>query len=154
MNEYELKLSNFINSTNVQAQLLVFQTSCHSVAEAAASANASADDFVKNICTIDESGNLVVSIIPGVSKLDLKKVSAIVGSKVRFARPDEILAKTGYPAGGTPSFGYSALFLIDPLVLQKEIVYSGGGSQTALTRVAPKEILRINSAGIWDVVKS
>ncbi|MGV8085195.1 MAG: aminoacyl-tRNA deacylase [Candidatus Bilamarchaeum sp.] len=153
MKEYEQKLLFFIKSNNINAQLLVFQTSCHSVEEAAASANVSIDQFVKNICTIDENGNLVVSIIAGSAKLDLKKVSALVGSKVRFAKADEILEKTGYPAGGTPSFGYYAKFFIDKSVMEREIVYSGGGSQNALTKVSPKEILSTNQAILTDLCK-
>lgn len=153
MNPYEEKLFTFISSNKIQAELLVFQTSCHSVEEAATSAKASIDQFIKNICTIDETDNLIVSIIPGASKLDLKKVSTLVGSKVRFAKFDEILAKSGYPAGGTPSFGYSARFFIDRAVLEKEIVYSGGGSTNALTKVCPKEVMRVNRAQVADLCK-
>ena len=46
--------------------------------------------------------------------------------------PDEMLAKTGYPCGGTPSFGFAATFLIDPRVMRKDEVYTGGGSETTL----------------------
>lgn len=34
-----------------------------------------------------------------------------------LATPGEILEKTGYPCGGTPSFGYQAMFLVDPKVM-------------------------------------
>jgi prolyl-tRNA editing enzyme YbaK/EbsC (Cys-tRNA(Pro) deacylase) len=151
--EYSKKLQSFIDTNKIRASVLIFQTSCHSVEEAAQSANASVDEFVKNICTIDEKGNLVVSIIPGKSKLDLKKVSQIVGSKVRFATSEEILVKTGYPAGGTPSFGYSAIFLVDPLVMLMNIVYSGGGSQNALTKFDPRILIGLISPKIIDVAK-
>ncbi len=153
MNQYEQKLAVFISTNKINAEFLVFETSCHSVKEAAASANASPDDFVKNICTIDANSELIVSIIPGKAKLDLKKVSALVGSKVRFATSDEILAKTGYPAGGTPSFGYPARFFIDPAALVKPMVYSGGGSPNALTKVTPTEIIRINNATKTDLTR-
>lgn len=151
--DYSQKLQSFIDTHSIDASLLVFSTSCHSVSEAAQSANASVDEFVKNICTIDEGKNLVVSIIRGKDKLDLKKVSQIVGSKVRFADSDEILEKTGYPAGGTPSFGYPALFLIDPLVMKKSMVYSGGGSQNALTKFDPQILVDLINPKIIDVVK-
>ena len=153
MNQYSDKLSAFITKNSIDARVLVFETSCHSVEEAAASANASVDQFVKNICTVDLNGHLVVSIIRGKDKLDLKKVSALVGSKLRFATPEEILEKTGYPAGGTPSFGYSAKFFIDKKVLEMPLVYSGGGSTTALTQVKPSEICRLNNPTIDYITK-
>jgi prolyl-tRNA editing enzyme YbaK/EbsC (Cys-tRNA(Pro) deacylase) len=115
MNEYETKLSEFITQNRIDAKHLIFTTSCHSVQEAAVSANAKPEDFVKNVCVINETNNsLIVSIIPGTGKLDLKKLAVLVGTKkLKLANPNEILEKTGYPVGGTPSFGYSARFFID-----------------------------------------
>ncbi|MBI5226977.1 YbaK/EbsC family protein [Candidatus Micrarchaeota archaeon] len=158
MNEYEEKLRAFINANSIDAQLLVFETSCHSVEEAARSAKATPEEFVKNICLVDdENGHkneFIVAIIPGIRRVDVKKVGTILGSKrVRFADSEEILERTGYPAGGTPSFGYKARFFIDNLVMDKEVVYSGGGSQKALTKVSPKEIVRINNAIVEDLSK-
>ena len=93
MNNYEKKLVEFIHKNHINAEHLVFQTSCHSVEEAASSANASPEDFVKNVCIINETDNfLIVCIIPGHKKLDLKKLAAKVGTKkLRFATAEEIL---------------------------------------------------------------
>ncbi len=163
MDEYEKKLTDFILTNSIKAEHLVFETSCHSVEEAAASAKASPEDFVKNICLINETNieadfehknELIVAIIPGTKRIDLKKLGLLIGSKrIRFATGEEVLERTGYPAGGTPSFGYNARFFIDNLVMLKEIVYSGGGSQKALTKIAPAEIVRINNAFIADLSK-
>lgn len=157
MNEYE-KLVDFIGQNNINAEHLIFQTSCHSVEEAALSANATPDQFVKNVCIINEAnGNeLIVCIVPGNKRLDMKKLAVIIGvpiKKLRFAISDEILQKTGYPMGGTPSFGYPARFFIDNGVLTKTIVYSGGGSQNALTKISPLEIIRVNCAEKADLTK-
>ncbi len=155
MNNYEKKLVEFIHKNHINAEHLVFQTSCHSVEEAASSANASPEDFVKNVCIINETDNsLIVCIIPGHKKLDLKKLAAKVGTKkLRFATAEEILQKTGYSMGGTPSVGYTAKFFIDPTVLTKTIIYSGGGSKNALTKIAPLEMIKFNSAEKADLVK-
>lgn len=157
MDEYGEKLSEYIKQHSINAEHLVFATSCHSVEEAAASANASIDQFVKNVCIINETDNsLMVCIVPGSKRLDMKKLSAILGvanKKLRMAKAEEILEKTGYPMGGTPSFGYSAKFFIDNEVMAKDIVYSGGGSQNALTKVSPLEIIRINNAARADLSK-
>ncbi|MDO8553206.1 MAG: YbaK/EbsC family protein [Candidatus Micrarchaeota archaeon] len=143
MNEYDDKLVDFIKQNSINAEHLVFQTSCHSVEEAAASANTSVDNFVKNVCIINETNNeLIVCIVPGTKRLDIKKLALLIGTKkLRFATTEEILSKTGYPMGGTPSFGYSARFFIDNEVLTKEIVYSGGGSQNSLTKISPLEMI-------------
>lgn len=155
LNNYEKKLVDLIIKNHINAEHLIFQTSCHSVDEAAASANASPEDFVKNVCIINETNNsLVVCIIPGHKKLDLKKLATKVGTKkLRFATAEEILQKTGYPMGGTPSFGYTAKFFIDNTVLTRTTIYSGGGSQNALTKIAPLEMIKFNSAEKTDLIK-
>jgi len=155
MKEYEQKLVDFIRNNHISAEHLIFKTSCHSVDEAAVSANATPDEFVKNVCIINETDNsLIVCIVPGAKKLDLKKLAGLIGTKkLRFATAEEILQKTGYPMGGTPSFGYSARFFIDNEVLTKTAVYSGGGSQNALTKVSPLEIIKFNNAEKADLTK-
>jgi len=155
MNDYEKKLTEFILQNHICAEHLIFQTSCHSVEAAAASANANPEDFVKNVCIINETNDsLIVCIIPGPKRLDLKKLAVKIGTKkLRFATAEEILQNTGYPIGGTPSFGYSAKFFMDNIVLTKTIVYSGGGSQNALTKIAPLEMIKFNGAEKADLTK-
>ena len=55
-----------------------------------------------------------------------------------------MLRHTGYPAGGTPPFGFEACFLVDERVMEAARVYGGGGSDHALIRIAPAEMLRAN----------
>ncbi|MFH0849546.1 MAG: YbaK/EbsC family protein, partial [Candidatus Bathyarchaeota archaeon] len=64
-----------------------------------------------------------------------------------------ILEKTGYPVGGTPAFGYPATFLMDPRVMEWSHVYSGGGSDTALTYMSTGEMLRANDGKVVRVRK-
>ena len=101
-----------------------------------------------------KTGEFMVAIVPGEKKLDWKKLYSLVGSKdLRMATDEEVLKNTGFPAGGTPSFGYAARFFIDHGVFEKKMVYSGGGSTFALTRVSPEEILRANQGAKADLAK-
>ena len=73
--------------------------------------NASADDFVKNICMLSSEGVLIVAIVKGEDKASRTRVGEVMGIEMpRLSIPEEILEKTGYPCGGTPSFGYDATF--------------------------------------------
>jgi Cys-tRNA(Pro)/Cys-tRNA(Cys) deacylase len=151
-NEYEKKLKDYIVAYAIEAEHLSFDQSCHSVEEAANVVNARAEDFVKNICLIDPQNRLIVAIVKGEDRVSRDKVAQIINSgKPRLARAEEILARTGYPMGGTPSFGYEATFLIDPKILQKTLVYTGGGSQTALVRISPQALLKANNGRLVDI---
>jgi len=151
---FEDSLRHYMRQHQIQATHLSFDVPCHSVAEAAAAVRAAHTDFVKNICMIGEDGRLIVAIVKGEDRASSKRVGQALGiAPPRLAAPDEIEALSGYPCGGTPSFGYSAVFLVDPLVLENEVVYTGGGSETSLVRIAPQELLRGNGGRVARVRK-
>ena len=107
------------------------------------------EHFVKNICMTDVQGQVIVAIVKGEDRASTSRVAKVLQiERVGTMTPDEMLAKTGYPCGGTPSFGFAATFLIDPRVMQKDEVYTGGGSETALVRVSPQALLRANEGKV------
>ena len=149
---YEEKLKKYISEKNIQAEHFSFTESCHSVEEAAKVVNCSADDFVKNICMLSADGVLIVAIVKGEDKASSTRVGEVLGiERPRLTTPEEILEKTGYPCGGTPSFGYNATFLIDDRVMEKEFVYTGGGSENSLLKISTKELQRANRAQVHKI---
>lgn len=154
MKQYEEKLQNYIIAHNIQAEQLIFTQSCHSVKEAADAAGVLPEDLVKNICMVDDRGNLIVAIVKGEDRASRSRVGKVLHMDApRIADADEILEKTGFPVGGVPSFGYKAIFLIDPRVMEKEIVYTGGGSSHSLVRLASRELLKANNGLIARIRK-
>ncbi len=155
MDEFARKLKNFLDERAIPGELLWFDSSCHSVAEAAASAKADPLDFVKNICMILPDGRLCVAIVKGEDRASTTAVAKVLGlaERPRTATPDELLEKTGYPCGGTPSFGFDAVFLVDGRVLERETVYTGGGSTQALVRIAVDDLLKANGAKVARIRK-
>lgn len=154
MKQYEEKLQKYIKDNNIPCEYLQFEQSCHSVLEAATAANVAPDDCVKNICLIDSGDNLIVAIVKGDDRVSTSRVGkALNMARPRAATPDEILQKTGYPCGGTPSFGYQAEFLIDPVVMEKEIILSGGGTEFALIKITPIELQKGNKGKVVKIRK-
>jgi len=151
---YEEKLRSFMTEKGIVADHLTFSQSCHSVAEAAQAAGATAHDFVKNICMVDGTGQLIVGIVKGEDRVSTSRVGKILNMEgIRTATPEEILGKTGYPCGGTPSFGYPGIFLVDQKVLEMEYVYTGGGSGRSLVKIRPREIIKGNMAEVVRIRK-
>ncbi len=149
MNPGEEKLKQFIATHHIQAEHLSFERSCHSVAEAAETVGAEPENFVKNICMTDAQGSIIVAIVTGEDRASTLRVAKALGvEQVRTMAPEEVTAKTGYPCGGTPSFGFAAQFLVDPRVMEKDLVYTGGGSETSLIRLSPQILLQVNEGTI------
>ena len=154
MNIFDEKLINYMTENHIQGEHLIFKDSCHSVEEAAIAANAAPHDFVKNICILDEHDRLIVAIVKGEDKTDLSKIKTLLDvKKLRTATADEILKHSGYICGGVPSFGYKATFFVDAKVMDKAIVYTGGGSQNSLVRIAPHTLVDANGGQVADIRK-
>jgi prolyl-tRNA editing enzyme YbaK/EbsC (Cys-tRNA(Pro) deacylase) len=152
MTEPEERLKRYLRDHGITAEHHRYTTSCHSVAEAAASAGVTPLDFIKSICLIDDHQGLIVAVVKGEDRVSRSRVGQVLGiSRPRIASPEEVLQKSGYPAGGTPPFGFQARFLIDPRVLEMETVWGGGGSAQALIRIAPLAILAANGGQVARV---
>jgi prolyl-tRNA editing enzyme YbaK/EbsC (Cys-tRNA(Pro) deacylase) len=153
-NEYEQKLKTFMSDNGIAGEHLSFSRSCHSVEDAAKAAHADIGDFVKNVCMIDTEENLILAIVKGTDRASISRVAKALGiERPRLATPEEILKKTGYPCGGTPSFGYRATFLIDPKVLETPTVFTGGGSENSLVKISSEALVQANGGKVVHVRK-
>jgi len=152
MNSYEQRLCAYLAEQQIQAEHLSFDQPCHSVAEAARAVNASPEELVKSICLLDSDGQLITAIVKGEDRVSVSRTArALQKEGLRLATPEEILSKTGYPCGGTPSCGYQAMFLIDPKVMERELVFMGGGSETSLVKIRTTELVRANHGMILRI---
>lgn len=150
--DYEEKLVQFIEAHQVDAKHLSLGVSCHSVKDAATVVGASEMEFVKNICMIAPNGQFVVAIVKGEDQASTSRVGkALCIDRPRLATPEEILSTSNFPCGGTPSFGFTGTFLVDPKVMEMENLYTGGGSETSLVQISPKELLRANKGQVVRV---
>ena len=152
--DYKAKIKAYIEQNNLEAEHLEFTASCHTVEEAAKAVNASVTELVKNVCLITEDGRFVVAIVKGEDRVSTSRVGeALQTGRPRLANADEILGYTGYPAGGVPSFGYPAIFLVDPKVTELAYVYTGGGTPNSLVKIGTAELLRANQGQVVRVRK-
>jgi prolyl-tRNA editing enzyme YbaK/EbsC (Cys-tRNA(Pro) deacylase) len=155
LNSEEMKLHQYIQETGIPAEHLIFETSCHTVAEAAESAGATPEDLVKNVCFVTETGGFIVAIVKGEDRVDAKRIAAETGSKKPKHAPAEIVReRTGYAVGGVPSFGYEATILIDERVMEKPWILTGGGSDRALVRIAPDALVKASGGQVTVIRKT
>ena len=128
MREYEKKLKRIIAERGIRAEHLSFESSCHSVADAAETVGAEPEDFIKSICMMGVDGGVIVASVKGEDRASTTRGAKALGvGRPRVAAPGEVLGLTGFPVGGTSGFGFEATYLVDPRVMEKELVYLGGG---------------------------
>ncbi|NUZ06002.1 aminoacyl-tRNA deacylase [Piscinibacter koreensis] len=132
-------------------------------AEAAASAETAArilgvevGDIVKTLVLTDGVRSFA-AVIPGHRRLDRRKLAAVVGAvrTPRFASADEVLALSGYPAGGVAplAFATALTMVVDAAVAAPpgRMVVAGGGRPELLIRLGADDIVRLNAAVVAPV---
>ena len=143
MTNAEEKLKNFIKSNNIEAEHIRFDKSLHSVQQLLSVTGLDLDLITKTMIFVGEE--TVAAMIPAKFRVSVSKLVDATGiKKLTLASSGEALEQTGYPVGGMPCFGYNALLVIDPKVLEKEFVYTGGGSEYSIVKISTKEILKMN----------
>jgi len=151
---YHKKLKKWLDSKSVSYEHLIFEKSCHSVQDAVEASGEPIESFVKNVCMIDSNSQLIVAIVSGRDRASTTRVAkALRIDRPRLATTQEIIDKTGFLAGGVPSFSYQAQFLIDPKVTEQEYILTGGGTEYSLVKIRVKDIILLTNAKIVRVRK-
>ena len=98
----------------------------------------------------------VLALTAGHNRLDLEKLSKIVGGHVRMATPEEARVASGYAIGGTPPFAHPVPIpaWIDPALLAHELVYAAAGAPDACFPISSAKLQQITDAKPLDFVVS
>jgi Cys-tRNA(Pro)/Cys-tRNA(Cys) deacylase len=110
----------------------------------------------KNLVSITDTGEYILLIVPGDSKVNLKEVAKILGvKKVRLVPFSDAENISGYPPGGTPSIGHKTQMraIIEKKLMDFETVYCGGGSRDKLLEIRVQDIIKLNDAIVVEFVK-
>lgn len=149
-----LDLKIFLEQEGVDAELIDLRTPMTTAEAAANQLNVPVGMIFKSLVLCDEHGQALVAVLSGDKRLDHKMLAKITGSKkLTFADPDVVLQQTGYPAGGTPPFGYPKQLrvIVDESVLGYAKGYCGGGRAELLLHIRPQELIQIAHATVANV---
>ncbi len=139
----------------IQGEILQLDQPVPTVPAAARAVGALEDQIVKSLLFL-VAGEPLLAITCGTRRVDRRAVATVRGvgrKKVKLAAPEDVLAISGYTVGAMPPFGHSSALptLLDESVLEQPAVYAGGGSDTALVRLDPQEILAATGAQVLDL---
>jgi Cys-tRNA(Pro)/Cys-tRNA(Cys) deacylase len=148
-------LQQFIDTNGVKATILTMAGHTPTVNDAARELDVDADQVIKSlIFSINDQPLLVIN--NGDARVDRKKIAARMGvgrNRVKFADPAKALEISGYVVGSMPPFGHRIRLytLIDPAVMQMDIIFGGGGDIDAMLRLTPDELLRVSGGELVEV---
>jgi prolyl-tRNA editing enzyme YbaK/EbsC (Cys-tRNA(Pro) deacylase) len=146
------KLEAFLNQHAISHELKQFPMSVATVEMAAGAVHAKLDQMVKTVVMIDKKNDLWVAIIRGDDRVSLSRFGfELKLDGLRMAKQDEVLARTGFAVGGVPPLGFDARWVMDVKVKEMPHCWGGGGSDKALLKVTPTDILKATNATVARV---
>jgi len=149
-------LQAFLEARHIQGELLHLNTPTPTVETAALAVDALPEQIVKSILFLVD-GQPVLAVTCGTSYVERRAISARFGvgrKKVKLAAPEVVTGETGFLVGAMPPFGHRQPLptLIDRRVLEKPVVYAGGGSDYTLLRLDPRTILQVTNGEVLDLI--
>ena len=135
----------------VEVDMRVFPEGTKTSADAAAAIGCELSAIAKSIVfTLDEVEQVVV-FASGDTSIDVTRLAAAAGvTSARRATLEEARHATGFAAGGTPPFGYTAPVRVfaDAALRRHEVVWSAGGTPTTVFPIALGDLVRAAGA-VW-----
>ena len=143
-----------LNERGSSARVIQVPDSTRTAAEAAAALGTTVSQIVKSLVFVADDRPLLV-LTSGSERVSTEKVRALVGVKVSRPDADTVKRLTGYAIGGIPPLAHAtpARVLMDPHLLQFEVVWAAAGTPHAVFGIAPEELRRVADAELADVTE-
>ncbi len=152
-----VELQSFMQAHAVPGEILLLDVPTPTVESAAQAVNARVEQIIKSILFLVD-GQPVLVIACGTANIGRRPIADLFGvgkKRIKLASPEAVIEISGYEVGAMPPFGHRQRLntLIDPRVLELSEAYAGGGSENALLRLNPQEILRVSGAKVLDLLE-
>jgi prolyl-tRNA editing enzyme YbaK/EbsC (Cys-tRNA(Pro) deacylase) len=152
-------LTRFIADHGISAELVAARHETPTVALAAQAMGCQVEQIIKSVLFLVKNGaspSPALVIANGEMPIDFRRLAdlfAVSRKRIRLASAADVLAITGFPAGGVPPFGFEQALptFVDYAVREWPVVYGGGGDERTLLRLSPDELLRVTSARLVAV---
>ncbi|MEW6359618.1 MAG: YbaK/EbsC family protein [Planctomycetota bacterium] len=139
---------------HLTAQGIPFDKLEHEVvttSEAAAGARSSRIEEGAKALIVKAEETFYHLIISAAKRVDNNRLRKLIGTrKVRFARPDEVMALTGCMPGAVPPFGnlFGLKVFMDDALMAEDTVYFNCGSHTVSLRMRREDLVKATGAEV------
>lgn len=148
------RLLAYIAAHQVDAEILTPGVPMPTVPTAAAAIGVPEDRILKSLVFATDDGRLVLGIAASPARIDRSRLARAAGlPRLRLADTGVVLAATGFPAGGVAPIAHATPLpvVIDRVAASLDVAYGGAGTEDALVRIAPADIIRLTGAVVADI---
>jgi prolyl-tRNA editing enzyme YbaK/EbsC (Cys-tRNA(Pro) deacylase) len=146
MSDSSNRIKRWIEDNNVNAEMLSFSERVYTVGEAVAASGHPVERFTKSIVMLTSDERLVITLVPADARASTDRVRKALGliDRPRIATAEESESYLGQQLGGnSPLNASNATILIDPKVLERDWILTGGGDDRNLIKISVAELKRV-----------
>ena len=150
----EEKILQFLHENSCDFQLRSFESNAHHASDAAQLLGCSLGAVVKSLVFQNaDNGNIALVLVSGENRVDMTKLSQILGFKLQPARPGEINTLTGYPVGAVPPIGVKTHYpvIIDADLMTYKAVWASAGSVHTLIQIKTHDLLSLTQGRVENI---
>jgi Cys-tRNA(Pro) deacylase len=141
-----------LGSMGLTVKVTEFSESTRTAAEAAAAVGTTVGQIAKSLVFMvgDEP---VLVLASGANRVDMEKMSRLLGKKITRADAETVRRTTGFSIGGVPPVGHSTRLktIADEDLLNFPVVYAAAGTPNAVFAVSPRDLVRITEAEVVNI---
>jgi len=145
----------------VAIDVVAFDESTHTAAEAARAVGAELGQIVKSLVFVagaaSDSPEPIVCLVSGVNRVDLARLAAVTGEPdIRRASAREANELTGFVIGGIPPIGHPRRLrvIMDPDLGRYSVVWAAAGLPTAVFPVPPGPLRMLADATVAPIAET
>ena len=141
----------------VELDVVFFDESTHTAAEAARAVGAEVGQIVKSLVFVSEAVDGLqpcLVLASGANTVDLALLAAVLTEpRIRRATADEARTVTGFAIGGIPPFGHRQQLrtVMDPDLTRYETVWAAAGTPNAVFPVTPVRLRALANAVVTPI---
>ena len=145
-----------LDERHVSYQVKYFEEPAHRADDAADLLGCQLGEIVKSLVFLMEGKDLLLVLVSGENRVDLKQLKAQTGKEISQAKPADVKRLTGYTVGSVPPFGIPGEFpvLIDEDLFNYPCVWAAAGSAHILIRLTPMDLQQLSGGNVIAVKKN
>jgi Cys-tRNA(Pro) deacylase len=139
-----------LNALGIEAEVREFDESTATAQEAAQAIGTSVERIVKSLVFATSDGQPILALVSGANRVDLSRLSDVVGQPVGRANANQVRQATGFAIGGVPPVGHAEKLpvYVDADLLQYDQVWAAAGTPNSVFAIAPPDLVRIASGQV------
>jgi len=145
---------NLLRENNIVHEVRCFEKPARQASQAAALVGCPLGAIVKSLVFQKQnSGGILLALVSGQNRADTQILSRLAGEPVQTAKPDVVLATTGYPVGAVPPFGVEGDYpvMMDADLLQFSQVWASAGVENILMALSPTALQALTHARLEQI---